>query len=315
MTIWTLGDAVVDLLPQDVMHYQACAGGAPVNVAVGAALLGQQSGFIGRVGNDAFGHFLCQTMTDAGVNTRHLEFDDCHRTSTVLVSLDAQGDRQFTFLVNPSADQFLSPAALPAFQADILHFCSLALVAPACRDTLNQAVAAVQGAAGLVSFDINLREQMWSDRDAMRREITRACQKADMLKMSEEEWFWLTQCQDASAARQALDSLPARLKIVTRGEQGAIVFWQGQRIHFAGYAVKSIDTTGAGDAFMAGLLAGVAENGWPGSLSALTALIAQACGCGALATTQKGAVNAIPAKPTLAAFIQDNPPLCMEIHP
>lgn len=315
MNIWTLGDAVVDLLPLKDMQYQACAGGAPVNVAVGAALLGQQSGFIGRVGNDAFGHFLCQTMADAGVNTQQVEFDDGHRTSTVLVSLDEQGDRRFEFLVNPSADQFLSPAALAPFQADILHFCSLALVAPVCRQTLDQAITAIHAASGLVSFDINLREQMWGDSEAMRREITRAARQADILKMSEEEWFWLTQCEDFARARQTLENWPAKLKIVTRGEQGALVFWQGQTLSFAGYAVDSVDTTGAGDAFMAGLLAGIAEHGWPESVSALTPLIEQACGCGALATTQKGALKAIPARQTLAAFIQGQSPLSMEIQP
>ena len=116
MNIWTLGDAVVDLLPLSNMQYQACAGGAPVNVAVGAAKLGCQSGFIGRVGEDSFGNFLKESLDEYGVNTHHMQFDDKFRTSTVLVSLATNGEREFTFLVNPSADQFLTLDSLPHFE-------------------------------------------------------------------------------------------------------------------------------------------------------------------------------------------------------
>ncbi|WP_239508103.1 PfkB family carbohydrate kinase, partial [Enterobacter asburiae] len=74
---------VVDLIPLQNMQYEACAGGAPVNVAAGVAKLGQQSGFIGRVGEDAFGHFMQKTLFDLGVDTSTMEFDELHRTSTV----------------------------------------------------------------------------------------------------------------------------------------------------------------------------------------------------------------------------------------
>lgn len=97
MKVWSLGDAVVDLIPLQNMQYEACAGGAPVNVATGVAKLGQQSGFIGRVGEDAFGHFMQKTLFDLGVDTRAMEFDEFHRTSTVLVSLQENGERDFTF--------------------------------------------------------------------------------------------------------------------------------------------------------------------------------------------------------------------------
>ena len=143
MNIWTLGDAVVDLLPLSNMQYQACAGGAPFNVAVGAAKLGCQSGFIGRVGEDTFGYFLRESLDKYGVNTHHMQFDDRFRTSTVLVSLATNGEREFTFLVNPSADQFLTLDSLPHFDQDILHFCSLALVSEECRNTLNSAITNV----------------------------------------------------------------------------------------------------------------------------------------------------------------------------
>ncbi len=159
MKLWTVGDAVIDLLPQPDMQYKACAGGAPLNVAVGAARLGCDCGFIGRVGDDPFGHFLQKTLYSEGVETQHIQFDEQYHTSTVLVALGNDGDRSFTFLVNPSADQFLSSKNLPDFDDDILHFCSLALVAKQSRETLVKAISLIKQRGGILSFDVNLRRK------------------------------------------------------------------------------------------------------------------------------------------------------------
>ncbi|MGK0706545.1 aminoimidazole riboside kinase [Yokenella regensburgei] len=303
MNIWTLGDAVVDLLPLADMQYQACAGGAPFNVAIGTARLGRQSGFIGRVGDDDFGHFLKQTLSEAGVSTTSLQLDNQHKTSTVLVSLGNDGERGFTFLTNPSADQFLTSAALPDFSDDILHFCSLALVAGACRNTLSAAIDQIKQRGGLLSFDVNLREQMWPDKYEMLKAVRHFSSQADILKLSEEELYWMIGTQDFAQALDGLKALPAQLKVVTYGAQGAMVLWQDNVIHFNGYTVDSIDTTGAGDAFVAGLRAWLADNRMPECVEQLSQAIAWASGCGALATTRKGALTALPDIETLNAFI------------
>ena len=126
--IWVLGDAVVDLIPDGENHYLRCAGGAPANVAVGIARLGGESAFIGRVGKDPLGEFMQQTLQQEKVQTSHMILDPQQRTSTVIVGLD-NGERSFTFMVNPSADQFLQVADLPNFQAnEWLHCCSIALI-------------------------------------------------------------------------------------------------------------------------------------------------------------------------------------------
>ena len=307
MNIWALGDAVADLLPIGDRRYEACPGGAPVNVAAGAARLGCRSGFIGRVGDDPFGHLLQQTLREYGVNTQAMELDGQHRTSTVVVSLGKGGERDFTFLVNPSADQFLSAQALPEFGADILHFCSLALVAPACRDTLAQAIVGIKQQHGLLSFDVNLREQMWPDPESMLETVRHFARQADILKLSEEEWYWLTQSQSFAEAIAGLEAYPATLKVVTYGAQGAMVLYQGNVVHFSGYVVESVDTTGAGDAFMAGLLASIAQQGMPDDITQLHGAMAQASACGALATTQKGALSAIPDRDAVAQFIAARP--------
>jgi len=303
MNIWTFGDAVVDLLPLAGMKYRACAGGAPYNVAVGCARLGCHSGFIGRVGKDAFGDFLMRTLTDYGVVTLHMEQDAEHRTSTVLVSLAEDGEREFSFLVNPSADQFITSEALPEFGADILHFCSLALVAKECRATLTRAIGNIKQQRGLLSFDVNLREQMWPDRQLMLTTVRHFALQADILKLSEEEWYWLVGTRYFPAAIDALKALPAAMKVITFGAQGAWVIWQDQVVHFNGYTVDSVDTTGAGDAFVAGLLAHIASSKFPQNLTQLQHAIAQACACGALATTQKGALESTPDRETVQQFI------------
>lgn len=304
MNIWTLGDAVVDLLPLSDMQYQVCAGGAPFNVAVGTARLDCQSGFIGRVGDDDFGHFLKRTLSAAGVSVQSLQMDPHHRTSTVLVSLNNSGERGFTFLTNPSADQFLTPDDLPDLSEGILHFCSLALVAEACRSTLVTAIKKIKQSGGLLSFDVNLREQMWSDKQYMRDAVHHFARQADILKFSEEEWYWLADTHDFSLALNFLKTLPAYLKVVTYGAQGAMILHDDMVIHFNGYIVDNIDTTGAGDAFLSGLLAYIARVGMPKNLDQIKEAMTQASACGALATTQKGALTALPNSQTLNEFIR-----------
>jgi len=305
--IWCLGDAVVDLLPLENKTYQACAGGAPANVAVGIAKLDNRAGFIGRVGDDPFGHFMQDTLAQYGVDCQCLEFDPKVKTSTVLVDLGKNGERSFTFLVSPSADQFLSQAAIPSFDRDILHFCSLALVGKNCRTTLDHAITKLKSSSGKISFDINLREQMWDDKQQMRDIITQFANRADILKLSDDELFWLTEDKNESAALDKLNSkYPAKLKIITKGSEGSIVLWNNHQYHYSAYKVNSIDTTGAGDAFVAGLLSSIAINDLPDNLAMIDTMISIASACGALATTKKGALTALPDNRYLKEFIDEN---------
>ncbi|AWH87945.1 aminoimidazole riboside kinase [Limnobaculum parvum] len=309
MKIWSLGDVVVDLLPLEDMQYQACAGGAPANVAVGVARLGHPSGFVGRVGNDPFGRFMAESLAQEGVDCQCIEQDDHYKTSTVIVDLTASGERSFTFLVSPSADQFLALHALPDASAAILHTCSLALTGKVCRDSLLNITRQIKQQGGMVSFDLNLRDQMWADKQEMYQLIAEYCTKADVLKLSEEELFWLTQSSDDSwsDALARLSDYPAALVVITRGKQGCLVLCQNTIHAFDSYAVTSVDTTGAGDAFMAGLLVGIAKYGIPRQenevLKILSLIISQASACGALSTTHKGAWAALPNPNQLQHFL------------
>ena len=304
--IWVLGDAVVDLIPDGDNHYLRCAGGAPANVAVGVSRLGGEAGFIGRVGNDPLGKFMQQTLQAEKVSTEQMILDPQQRTSTVIVGLD-QGERSFTFMVNPSADQFLEVNDLPNFQqGEWLHCCSIALINDPSRSTTIEAIRRVKQAGGFVSFDPNLRESLWSSLDEMKKVVNSVVAMADVLKFSEEELTLLTNTTNLEDATKAVTSLyPEKLIIITLGKDGAIYHLNGKSQVVAGKALKPVDTTGAGDAFVSGLLAGLSQvSNWKESDAVLVEVIRKANASGALATTAKGAMSALPNKAELEAFLQ-----------
>ena len=300
--VWVLGDAVVDLLPEGDGHLLKCPGGAPANVAVGIARLAGQSGFIGRVGDDPFGHFMKQTLNDEQVDTHYMHYDPLHRTSTVVVALDDEGERSFTFMVRPSADLFLEPADLPQFKPhQWLHTCSIALSAEPGRSTAFTAMEQMKQAGGQVSFDPNIRTDLWQDMEQLQDCLSRALLLADVAKLSVEELQFISGESELQAGIDTLISrFPLRLLLVTQGKEGVMAYYQNQTHHFPAKPVVCVDTTGAGDAFVAGLLCGLADQGMPEDLTQLEHILAQAQLCGALATTAKGAMTALPRKQDLA---------------
>ncbi|MCQ4444805.1 aminoimidazole riboside kinase [Enterobacter cloacae] len=288
--IWVLGDAVVDLLPDGTGRLLQCPGGAPANVAVGIARLGGRSAFIGRVGDDPFGRFMYKTLADEHVDVQWMHCDPAHRTSTVVVDLDDHGERSFTFMVRPSADLFLDTADLPSFSVgEWLHVCSIALSAEPSRSATFRAMASIREAGGYVSFDPNIRPDLWQDEDELRGCLERALQGADVVKLSLEELAFFTgETQVETGLDKLMNRCPARLVLVTQGKEGVIAWHEGTMKHYPATPVQCVDTTGAGDAFVAGLLYGLAAG------QELTSVIALAQRCGALATTAKGAMTALP---------------------
>ncbi|ELY2810756.1 aminoimidazole riboside kinase [Cronobacter sakazakii] len=293
--VWALGDAVVDLLPDGHGRLLQCPGGAPANVAVGVARLGGASGFIGRVGHDPFGAFMTQTLKEENVDTGAMHQDPAHRTSTVVVALDDRGERSFTFMVRPSADLFLTADDLPPFSAgEWLHVCSIALCAQPSRDTAFEAMARIKRAGGFVSFDPNIREDLWPDTAQLRECIERALALADVVKLSLEELAFIAGADDEESALALARRYAIPLLLITRGAEGVDACFNGELHHYPAVPVECVDTTGAGDAFVAGLLWSLAAQGLPQTVTQLAPVIAAAQACGALATTAKGAMTALP---------------------
>ncbi|MBV7297319.1 aminoimidazole riboside kinase [Enterovibrio paralichthyis] len=304
--VWLTGDAVVDLIPDTEMTYLKCPGGAPANVAVGVARLGGDVGFFGRVGGDPFGRFLKETLNKENVGTGHLVLDADHRTSTVVVELDAHGERSFTFMVKPSADQFLQPQDIPAFSAgEWLHTCSISLANEPSRRSTFGAMEAIKAAGGFISFDPNLREEVWQNPDEIRATVMRAVAMADVVKFSDDELLFLTGTNDLDAALDAVKPLNIPMILITQGARGAWLVMGDNKALVTGKSVSPVDTTGAGDAFVGGLLAYLSRvDDWQQQDVAKQAVV-WANACGALSTTQKGAMTALPDLESLERFIQN----------
>ena len=277
--VWVLGDAVVDLLPESDGRLLPCPGGAPANVAVGIARLGGTSGFIGRVGDDPFGALMQRTLLTEGVDITYLKQDEWHRTSTVLVDLNDQGERSFTFMVRPSADLFLETTDLPCWRhGEWLHLCSIALSAEPSRTSAFTAMTAIRHAGGFVSFDPNIREDLWQD-EHLRLISGKTQNDRDICALAKE--------------------YEIAMLLVTKGAEGVVVCYRGQVHHFAGMSVNCVDSTGAGDAFVAGLLTGLSSTGLSTDEREMRRIIDLAQRCGALAVTAKGAMTALPCRQEL----------------
>lgn len=302
--IWVTGDAVVDLIPDTDSTYLKCPGGAPANVAVAISRLGGNSAFFGRVGQDPLGRFMKATLAQEQVNTDYMLLDEAQRTSTVIVDLDDSGERSFTFMVKPSADQFLIPADIPAFvQGEWLHVCSIALANEPSRSSTLKAMLDIKAAGGFVSFDPNLREEVWANPEELKPVVRQAIELADVVKFSDDELLFLTDTDSLEAGLEAIKAFDNTLVLITQGAKGALVVFEGEQELIAGQAVKPIDTTGAGDAFVGGLLARLAQQNEWANKEAIHSAVNWANGCGALATTQKGAMTALPTQDALLAYI------------
>jgi fructokinase len=289
----------------DAPSFLKAAGGAPANVVVGLARLGVSSGFMGQVGDDAFGHFLANTLSANNVDVSALRFSDKARTALAFVSVRADAERDFMFYRHPSADMLYD---MPDVNADyvqaskILHFGSLSLIAEPSRRATFFAVFEARKSGVLVSYDPNLRVNLWPDAQQMKAMVMEGWGYAQVIKVSGEELALLSGENDIEAGARQLWHNDLRLLVVTRGANGCAYFTRELSGEVAGFKVNVVDTTGAGDGFMAGLLKGVLAS--PHIFFDETRL-REACryanAVGALTTTQRGA---IPALPTHEAVMQ-----------
>jgi fructokinase len=302
-----LGELLIDFVPTvtpttlvEAPAFKKAPGGAPANVAVGLARLGVPSTFMGKVGDDPFGHFLADTLAGAGVDVASLRFTSQARTALAFVSLHADGDREFMFYRHPSADMLLTPdevdgAAIRA--AKVLHYGSISMISEPSRSATLHAIELARAAGCLISCDPNLRLALWPDRAAAREGLLLAIAKAQFVKISDEELRFLTGSDDPANARRELWHDGLVLMVVTLGAAGCVYFTSEHDGVVVGFGVDAIDATGAGDAFVAGLLHGLlADRGVTADAGRVRDLCRFANAVAALATTERGA---IPAMPTL----------------
>lgn len=313
-----LGELLIDFVPTvsgttlvEAPAFIKAPGGAPANVAVGLARLGVSSGFMGQVGDDAFGHFLAQTLRDNGVDVSALRFTSRARTMLAFVSLRADGEREFMFYRHPSADMLYRPEDVDAGiirAARIFHFGSISLIDEPARSATLFAAETARAAGVLVSYDPNLRLSLWPDAESARAGMRIGWPLAHVIKVSEEELEFLSGASDLAAGARKMWHPGLRLLIVTRGTAGCAYFTPRLSGEVASFRVEAVDTTGAGDGFVAGLLKGLLERPQVFEDDAsLRAACRYANAVGALTTTQRGAIPGLPGADRVAAFLENSP--------
>jgi fructokinase len=314
--VLALGELLVDFVSQQpgvtlgaARSFLKAAGGAPANVAVGVARLGVPSGFIGKVGDDPFGRHLADVLRAEGVDVRQLVFDPEARTALAFVSLTQGGERDFMFYRHPSADMRHRPDEIDddAIRASrVLHVGSISLIGESSARATRHAVAVAREAGTLVSYDPNLRLPLWTSPDAAADAIRSLLPLADVVKVSDEELRFLTGRDDDAAAR-SLWHEGLQLLLVTRGAEGVTYLLRDGAGSVPGFEVDTRDTTGAGDAFDAAVLAALVES--PSLLSdraALEAALRRANAFAALTTTRPGAIPALPTRAELERFLAEH---------
>jgi fructokinase len=313
-----MGEALIDFIATDVgvsigqaTTFARAPGGAPANVAVGLARLGAPSAFVGKVGDDPFGRYLASVLADAGVDVSHLRFHPSARTGLAFVALDSQHRPDFLFYRHPSADQLITPAEVLEVSrgARALHAGSVTLSSEPAASATRAAMQAARDAGRLVSFDPNLRPDIWPSPDQMRQAVLAAFPLADVVKCSQEELTFLTGHADPNSGVAMIADLGPRIVVVTRGAAGAWGYASDQFVEVEGFAVQTVDTTGAGDGFMAGLLVGLLALLPPGETAdrldpqQLRDVLRLSNATGALTATRLGAMPALPTHADVEAFL------------
>lgn len=321
-SILCFGEALIDFhrrppaQPGEPPAFVPYTGGAPANVSVAVAKLGGQARFIGMLGVDGFADMLLESLIEHGVDTALVRRTDAALTALAFVTLDAQGERSFSFYRPPSADLLFresdfDPAAFS--DAAIFHVCSNSLTEASIAATTLAGMALARRAGALVSVDMNLRRALWPRGVDPAPAIWAALEAADVVKLSVEELAFLADGSGSEdAVRQRLWQGHARWLVITDGAEMIRWYAPGSVGSQPTFRLPSVDSTGAGDAFVGGLLVGLAEAGvtaaklpaLAGDPARLNALLRFAAASGALAVTRTGSFHAMPTHDQVQALLQ-----------
>lgn len=314
--VTALGELLIDFTESGVsaqgnLEFEANPGGAPCNVLSMLSRLGKKTAFIGKVGDDIFGRMLAATVSDCGINTEGLIFDNSARTTLAFVHTLDEGEREFSFYRDPGADMMLSKEDVKEeliLSSKIFHFGTLSSTHTNCREATRYAINIAKENGVTVSFDPNLRESLWNSLDDAGNEIEYGLSKCDVLKISDNELEFVTGCADLDAAANILrESFPnIKLLLLTLGKDGSRAYFKNIRVDAPAFTdLKAIEKTGAGDTFMGCALSFLLEN----SVDDLTedkllSLLTFANAGASIITTRKGALKVMPSKAEILGLIK-----------
>lgn len=313
-----LGELLIDFTPagrteNGNMIFESNPGGAPANVLVLLAKLGRSCAFIGKVGDDQFGRFLKDVLEKNKVDTKGLVFSGEVNTTLAFVHLDEHGDRTFSFYRKPGADVILEKNEIDfnlIGSSKIFHFGSVSMTNEPARSATLEAARYARENNVIISYDPNLRPPLWDDLVFAKEVILEGMKYANILKISEEEAEFLTGINSLEKSSEYLaNKYGIQLILITLGSKGSF-YRRGTKIGCTPtFDVKTIDTTGAGDAFLSGLLFQVLESKKPIDEitdSEMRKFIEFANAAGSLSTTKKGAIPAMPTKEEILKCLTEN---------
>lgn len=315
----SIGEILIDFAPygdKSARAFQQNPGGAPANVAAVLSKLGCQTAFVGKIGNDPFGQSCKEALETVHVCTDYMPVSDEHPTTLAFVCLDEHGNREFSFYRDNTADVNLNEddiTKIADLKTTFFHFGSVSLTAEPSKTAVINAVKQAKANGALISYDPNLRLPLWKSPQQAKEVILSTLHYADILKISEEEaefLFGLTDCEEA--CKLISETYDIDFVIITRGAKGCLAMVQDKVYPSYAYDLKTIDTTGAGDSFLAGVLYHLIHS--QKGIDDMTAdeineMFDFANATGSLVTTKKGAIPAVPSLEEIKKCMLEEPKL------
>ena len=316
-----IGEALIDFIPHEkgralnnVENFLRVPGGAPLNVAAAVAKLGGKSQMLTKLGQDGFGDAILNEVKPLGVDVSRISRTNEANTALAFVSLREDGERDFSFYRNPSADMLLSAEEICVEdfnEKDILHFCSVSLIDAPIKEAHRRAIEIAKEKGCLISFDPNVRLPLWKNPEDCRKATLEFLPLSNIVKISDEELEFITGIKDEKEALDFLLTGDVKVIIYTKGTNGAEFITKERVIFSPSFKVSAQDTTGAGDSFIGSLLYQVAEGEY--SLEELVTLSEEKVqeiltfsnATAALTVCKKGAIGALPLKEEVLAKISE----------
>jgi fructokinase len=321
--IVTMGESLIDFLStergvliEETRGFTIAPGGAPANVAAAVAKLGGSAGFVGKVGKDSFGIMIRNTLLEAGVNVDHVIMDRSVNTTLAFISVKTSGEPDFVFYRNHcGADLALKGDEIERGyigESAILHFGSISFTGEPLKGATIRAIEIARSSGSILSFDPNLRPTLWESMSSARAEIERGLQYADIVKLTDVELEFITGTNNLPRGTDSLLKYGPRMVFITRGKNSCY-FNNGElSLEFPTFEMELVDATGAGDAFMGGVLLLLnsrlrnGESAYSIAREEIEKILRFANACGAITVTRKGVIPALPTKAEVDAFLSDH---------
>lgn len=312
--VCALGELLIDftengISPQGNPVMEANPGGAPCNVLAMLTKLCYRTAFIGKVGNDIFGRQLRDVIRRIGIDDKGMITDSSANTTLAFVHTLSGGEREFSFYRNPGADMMLCENDIDTEiieNSRIFHFGSLSMTNEDCERATKKAIYTAKKSGSIISFDPNLRENLWSDLDIAKEKIRYGLSQCDILKISDNEIQWLTGESDFDKAVNLLkDEYRIPLIFLSLGTDGSRAYSENGYAEAPVYHVKTIEKTGAGDTFYGCVLGKILEyDKTDFEDNELTEILQFANAGASIITTRKGALKVMPTPDEIEKLLQ-----------